>query len=82
MCRLNMGPGDVATSFCGTPDYIAPEICLYRPYTTAVDWFAARFLLPGCEACTECFFFPHQSDPTQVVVWRGDVRDADGLPAV
>ncbi len=28
------------TSFCGTAEYMAPEIVLKMPYTRAVDWWS------------------------------------------
>ncbi|KLO15973.1 Pkinase-domain-containing protein [Schizopora paradoxa] len=45
LCKLNMKGDDVTNTFCGTPEYLAPEVLNGSGYNRNIDWWTLGVLL-------------------------------------
>lgn len=79
LCKENMWYKSTTGTFCGTPDFMAPEIISGKQYDRAVDWWAFGVLMFQMLLCQSPFKGDDEDDVFNAIE-HDDVRYPISMP--
>lgn len=79
LCKENMWHRNTTATFCGTPEFMAPEIIADKPYDRSVDWWAFGVLMFQMLLCRSPFQGDDEDDIFNAIQ-HDDVRYPMSMP--